>query len=135
MEVNVAIVGGGLSGFAVGIGLLQKGFTRVKIYERDECMDSRRQGYGLTILQGISALKHLGVIEEVKRLDTPSRSHFMFRSDGKMVGFFGTAFWATSTAKSKKKYNLHIGRQGNSSRTRTSRYRSIRTHSFLQSFT
>lgn len=111
--MRVVIIGGGLGGFAIGIGLLQHGFTDVMVYERDIGMDSRRQGYGLTILQGITALKRLQVFEQVHSLDTPSRSHYIFDKDGSMIGFFGTVFWPEEDhqPKSRKKHNLHIGRQ------------------------
>ena len=111
--MKIVIVGGGLGGFAVGISLLQHGYTDVTVYERDAGMDSRRQGYGLTILQGISALKRLRVYQEVQSLDTPSRSHYIFDKDGSMIGFFGTIFWPEhdSQPKARKKYNLHIERQ------------------------
>ena len=111
--MRIVIIGGGLGGFAIGIGLLQHGFTDVTVYERDIGMDSRRQGYGLTILQGITALKRLQVFEQVHSLDTPSRSHYIFDKDGSMIGFFGTVFWPEEDhqPKSRKKYNLHIGRQ------------------------
>lgn len=111
--MRVVIIGGGLGGFAIGIGLLQHGFTDVTVYERDIGMDSRRQGYGLTILQGITALKRLQVFEQVHSLDTPSRSHYIFDKDGSMIGFFGTVFWPEEDhqPKSRKKHNLHIGRQ------------------------
>ena len=111
--MRIVIVGGGLGGFAAGIGLLQHGYTDVTVYERDTGMDSRRQGYGLTILQGISALKRLHVFEQVHSLDTPSRSHYIFDKDGSMIGFFGTAFWPEDNQqpKSRKKHNLHSERQ------------------------
>lgn len=109
-SLNIVIVGGGLGGFAVGISLLQCGFRNVTVYEKDQNMSIRRQGYGLTILQGISALKHLGVFEQVKQQDTPSRSHFIFRKDGNLLGFFGTGLWEERCIQSKK-YNLHIQRQ------------------------
>lgn len=107
------IVGGGIGGFSVGIGLLQNGYEDVMIYERDTGMEVRRQGYGLTILQGINALKKFNVFEEVQSLDTPSRSHFIFNKDGSLIGFFGTIFWPEENhqPKSRKKYNLHCQRQ------------------------
>jgi 2-polyprenyl-6-methoxyphenol hydroxylase-like FAD-dependent oxidoreductase len=107
------IIGGGLGGFAVGICLLQSGYKDVTVYERDQGMDSRRQGYGLTILQGISALKRLEVFDEVHSYDTPSRSHYIFDKYGNLLAFFGTAFWPeeNNKLKSRKKHNLHIERQ------------------------
>ena len=111
--MKIVIIGGGLGGFAVGIGLLQYGHTDVTVYERDSSMDSRRQGYGLTILQGINALKRLHVLEQVHALDTPSRSHYIFDKGGSMIGFFGTIFYPEQDKqpKARKKYNLHIERQ------------------------
>ena len=111
--MKIVIAGGGLGGFACGIGLLQKGYTDVIVYERDSEMDCRRQGYGLTILQGISALKRLEVFEQVHSLDTPSRSHYIFDKDGNLITFFGTVFWPEqdNQPKSSKKHNLHIERQ------------------------
>jgi len=94
--------------------LLKNGFKNILVHERDVCMENRRQGYGLTILQGVSALKRMGVFDKVKDMDTPSRSHYIFKSDGSIIGFFGTVFWPipeTNSAKSSSKHNLHIGRQ------------------------
>ena len=111
--MKIVIIGGGIGGFALGIGLLQNGYEDVMIYERDSGMEVRRQGYGLTILQGINALKKLNVFDQIKELDTPSRSHFIFNKDGSLIGFFGTIFWPEENhqPKSRKKYNLHCQRQ------------------------
>lgn len=62
-EIGIAIIGSGISGLALSIALRQKGFSNVCVYEKDASFDSRRQGYGLTILQGKSALRSLGVLE------------------------------------------------------------------------
>ena len=70
-KMKIVIIGGGIGGFAVGIGLLQNGYDDVMIYERDSGMEVRRQGYGLTILQGINALKKFNVFDQMKELDTP----------------------------------------------------------------
>jgi len=114
-DIRIAVIGGGLSGFAVATMLIKQGFKQVIVYERDISIDQRRQGYGLTILQGIAALKALNCFEQVKAVDTPSRSHYIFDSQGNIVNFFGTIFWSqqrpeATTSKSNKKYNLHIGR-------------------------
>jgi len=44
----VTIVGGGIGGVALGIALQQRGI-RYTLFEKDDCFDSRRQGYGLTM--------------------------------------------------------------------------------------
>ena len=112
--MKIVIIGGGIGGFAVGIGLLQNGYDDVMIYERDSGMEVRRQGYGLTILQGINALKKFNVFDQMKELDTPSRSHFISNKNGSLIGFFGTIFSPEDNnqkPKSRKKYNLHCQRQ------------------------
>jgi 2-polyprenyl-6-methoxyphenol hydroxylase-like FAD-dependent oxidoreductase len=60
---RIAVVGAGISGLALSIALKQKGFTNIKVFEKDPSFDNRRQGYGLTILQGKSALRKIGVLE------------------------------------------------------------------------
>ena len=89
-------------------------------------MECRRQGYGLTLLQGVTALRRLGIYDQVAAVDTPSRSHFIFDASGDLIGFFGTCFTpppapttatTTTTAsslnkrKTTRKHNLHISRQ------------------------
>lgn len=115
-DIEIAVIGGGLSGFAVAIMFKRNGYDRVTVYERDTAIGQRKQGYGLTLLQGITALKTLGgeCFERVKNIDTPSRSHYIFDSDGNIINFFGTIFWpkseVTYVPKKNKKYNLHISR-------------------------
>ncbi len=50
-DMRIAVVGGGLSGFSVALMLVKRGFRHVVVFERDESINHRRQGYGLTILQ------------------------------------------------------------------------------------
>ena len=111
MDTDIAIIGGGIAGLAVGIALLQLGYKNVAVYERDETISARRQGYGLTILQGITALRKLGVLEEAYKQDTPSRAHYIFGKDGKMISFFGTIFWMKKAELPSKKRALHLQRQ------------------------
>ena len=123
LTLKIAIIGGGLAGFSTGILLKKYGFQNVVIFERDMSFDQRRQGYGLTILQGIVALKKLGLYEKVKAMDTPSRTHYMFDSKGNIIGYFGTVFWpdtathnytaphSKTKSASTKRHNLHISRQ------------------------
>ena len=47
---RVAVIGGGIAGCAVARALQQQGFNCV-VYEKDAALDSRHQGYGLTIQQ------------------------------------------------------------------------------------
>jgi len=116
-DLEIAIIGGGIAGSALGTALRSHGFQNVTIYERDDGFERRRAGYGLTMLQGIGALRKLGhgIFEKVKALDTPSRSHYIFDSEGNIICFFGTVFYPQPTTPvvpaNRKKHNLHISRQ------------------------
>ena len=59
----VAIVGGGIGGAALALALQQRGVP-VRVFERDACFAERAQGYGLTMQQGATALKQLGLPNE-----------------------------------------------------------------------
>ena len=48
VDVDVAIVGGGIGGPALALALQKVGITRVAVFERDASHDERSQGYGLT---------------------------------------------------------------------------------------
>ena len=91
--MRIAVIGGGLAGFSVAIALLKQGFRNVAIFERDTSISHRRQGYGLTVLQGASALRRMGVYEKVKANNAVTRSHYVFDYHGNIIGFFGTIFW------------------------------------------
>jgi 2-polyprenyl-6-methoxyphenol hydroxylase-like FAD-dependent oxidoreductase len=63
-----------------------------RVFERDACFDARKQGYGLTIQQGSTALRRLRIATQVAAHDTPSDSHYIFHASGRIVGFFGRHF-------------------------------------------
>ncbi|KAI2490349.1 FAD-binding domain-containing protein [Fragilaria crotonensis] len=46
---HIAIIGSGLGGLGAAISLELAGFTNIVLYERDVSVDSRREGYGLTL--------------------------------------------------------------------------------------
>jgi salicylate hydroxylase len=121
----VAIIGGGIGGIATAVALQRRGINAV-VFERDVDFSIRRQGYGLTLQQGGSALRELGI--EIHR-EAPSSSHFSFTKDGEIVGFFGRAFLnstdpkqkngsvdasshnTVATSKFNKRGNIHLPRQ------------------------
>ena len=57
---TVAIAGGGIGGAALALALRQRGIHAV-VHERDASFEARSQGYGLTMQQGATALKTLGL--------------------------------------------------------------------------
>lgn len=109
--MNIAIVGAGIGGLGCALALAKQGFTRICIFEKDPSFYHRKQGYGLTIQQGSSALSALNLVDQFKSLDTPSSSHVLFDNEGKVIGFFGRVFHADAGKVPKNKYNLHVPRQ------------------------
>ena len=79
---KISVIGAGISGLALSIALRQLGFTSVDVFEKDVSFDSRRQGYGLTILQAKSALRKVGVLEAAKKWNAPSKAHYIFNAQG-----------------------------------------------------
>jgi hypothetical protein len=82
----IAVVGGGIGGAALALALQQRGM-RVALFEKDSSFSERRQGYGLTMQQGGTALAKLGLQPE----GVSSSSHFVFSPRGEVLGFFGRA--------------------------------------------
>jgi len=118
-HIKVAVVGAGIGGAATAVALGRLGFD-VEVFEKDKEFAQRKQGYGLTIQQGISALKYLQIDLP---LETLSYSHFAFYYDGTILGYFGAAFseyFEKGEKYSKKtngkfngkgKFNVHVPRQ------------------------
>lgn len=80
LKTRIAVIGGGISGMAMALSLRTEGFSNVTIFEKDSSFQQRRQGYGLTILQGKSVLRSLGVLEEAKKVNSPTKAHYFFDS-------------------------------------------------------
>ena len=92
--IPVAIVGGGLSGLALALGLQQRGID-CRAFERDASLESRPQGYALTLQQGAVALRSLGV-----RVDGKSpTSNLSLSSDGSVLGEFARPTTTTTTTR------------------------------------
>jgi 2-polyprenyl-6-methoxyphenol hydroxylase-like FAD-dependent oxidoreductase len=111
---SIAIVGSGLAGLSTAISLEQAGFTNIAIYERDESLESRAAGYGLTLTyHPTGILQKLGVLEQVAAADCPSRCHYLFQSNGELQGYFGNAFSGTSDSArgTGQRGNLRVPRQ------------------------
>ena len=56
-QSKIAIAGAGIGGLALAVSLKQKGWKHVTVFYKDLFEEQRRQGYGLTILQGKRVLK------------------------------------------------------------------------------
>lgn len=82
---KVGIIGGGIGGSALALALLNNNIPCV-LFEKDSHFSSRKQGYGLTIQQGISALRKLGFqsLPGVKSI-----THTSYNSKGDVLGSYG----------------------------------------------
>ena len=56
----VGIIGGGISGMALGVSLQHRNIPYI-IFEKDPSFNSRCQGYGLTMQQGGRILQKMGI--------------------------------------------------------------------------
>jgi 2-polyprenyl-6-methoxyphenol hydroxylase-like FAD-dependent oxidoreductase len=93
LNSRIAIIGSGLGGLGAAISLELAGFHNITVYERDESMTARREGYGLTLTYNPRGpLAYMGLLEEVAQEDCPSRSHYTFASDGRILSYYGNAF-------------------------------------------
>lgn len=93
--IDVSIIGGGIGGLAAALALqLANPHLKVKVYERDQHMSDRRQGYGLTLTNNKSGpLAKLGLLEDCINCNStcPSNSHYTFDSAGNVIGYYGRA--------------------------------------------
>lgn len=88
----LAVVGAGIGGLALANAAQQWG-ARVVVFERDTDFDVRSQGYGLTMQQGGSALRALGLYgtqaERSGKQCITASLHLSFASDGRVLGRYG----------------------------------------------
>ena len=110
----IAISGCGIGGMALAIALSHRGH-RVAIFERDTHFSFRKQGYGLTIQQGMHALSQLGLTA----YGISSTAHFSISPDGSMLGCYGRALTKdniegediTFSTNAETRHNIHLPRQ------------------------
>lgn len=135
-NARVAVVGGGIGGFALALALQHRGVP-CDVYERDGGFDERSQGYGLTMQQGARAIKSLGLTvreggagdsgddagkegggedddgEVTGEFGIHSKRHVVHKTDGTVVGQWGMKVWGRPETKAKNasRQNAHISRQ------------------------
>lgn len=111
--IRIAIVGGGIAGFALALALQKHGIS-TSLFERDSSFQARRQGYGLTLQQGGRAATFLDILHELRQAAVSSHSHFIFDQSGKALVFWGLSARSRVLEK-REEYrgdrNLHIARQ------------------------
>lgn len=112
--IDISIVGAGLGGLSLAISLIKKGFTKVKVYERDVYFNDRKQGYGLTLTNNNKGpLAYLGVLEECIKKNSESDCHWIFKSNGEIMGYYGRHFIKQNKEdnNTNDRGNLRISRQ------------------------
>lgn len=82
----VAIIGGGIGGMALALAL-QKSGVPVRLFEKDDSFAARRQGYGLTLQQGVMPLRSLGFTSIPSGVVTTK--HASYKSNGDVLGIYG----------------------------------------------
>jgi 2-polyprenyl-6-methoxyphenol hydroxylase-like FAD-dependent oxidoreductase len=106
---NVAIIGGGIAGMALGVACLHRGIP-FTIYERDESFNCRSQGYGLTLQQASKAVEGFGLFKLEDGI--VSKRHVVHHADGTVLGEWGARKWVGNAVPSNsKRTNVHIARQ------------------------
>lgn len=104
-----------LGGLSLAISLQKKGIS-YDIYERDERLEDRREGFGLTLTCGENgALDKLGVLQECLEADCPSFCHWTFNPEGDILGYFGRALTpghsVNQQRRMKRTGNIRIPRE------------------------
>ena len=106
---HVAIIGGGIGGMALAVACLHREIP-FTLFERDENLVARSQGYGLTLQQASKVLKDFGILTLEEQV--VSTKHVVHQTDGKVLGSWGFRKWQPlDQNKSPKKSNIHIARQ------------------------
>ena len=112
-EFSVAIIGAGVGGLAVAVALQNVGI-KCCVFERDHSLLSRREGYGLTLTNNPKGpLAALGIIEDCIKRDCPSHCHWVFKSDGSILGYYGRAFKEATSAPEPEAIAERIVSRGN----------------------
>ena len=83
-ETDVAIIGGGISGYAMALGLQQNGI-QTKIYERNK-EDSSNVGFGFLLLKnGIAAIETLGLKAKLLKKSNSINSFKAINPNGEIL--------------------------------------------------
>ncbi len=138
-KIHIGIIGGGIGGLALALALQHRSIP-FTIYEKDNCFEERKQGYGLTMQQGSQALLALGLFHEEDNGEDNdngdknrsenkqpqkkhvllfgkglhSKRHLVHEPNGEVIGSWGMKLWGRPKSKQgrdAKRQNAHIQRQ------------------------
>lgn len=111
-KFRIGIIGGGIGGLALAALLLaDRHLTQhisVQLFERDPSVESRAQGYALTLQwNGMRVLREIGLEDSLLSLECRCERNYSFRADGSALAAFDSKYGT----KSSKKSNIPIPRQ------------------------
>ena len=104
---HLAIIGAGIAGVALAVACLHRGIP-FTLYERDNNVDARAQGYGVTLQQASKAIRELGLFSLKGGIN--STRHVVLTTEGKEITEWGVRTHK-NIKKSPKRRNVHIPRQ------------------------
>ncbi|CAK9108067.1 Flavin-dependent monooxygenase (TetX monooxygenase) (TetX) (TetX2) [Durusdinium trenchii] len=110
---EIVIAGAGISGLALARRLEQLGFESICIFERDQSLNSREQGYSLTIQEsGQKTLQQLGLLELVRSCSVPGGGGQLHAADGRVLSSSkGRGKGGKGRSSRARKTNLYVPRQ------------------------
>ena len=98
----------------------QAGYQNIHLYERDEHFHALKDGHGLTLTYNnpkktsiTAPLAKLGILERVARMDCPLRSPYVFNQSGRILGYYGNAFFGGSSDGANHDSFRGCGQRGN----------------------
>ena len=120
-QVPIGIVGGGLGGCALALSLQKKGLPFI-LFEKDKNFSVRKQGYALTMQQGGTSLRLLGLSDDLLSEGVISTAHYSYNKEGVKIGAYGRNIRngeysnevkedQNENKKTKSRHNIHIPRQ------------------------
>ena len=87
--LDVIIIGSGVAGLSAALSLQKAGFN-VRVFEYDFDFLDRKQGYGMTLTYSVDGpLSKLGVLDECIANNCPSHCHYIFSTNGDVLGYYG----------------------------------------------
>eukprot|EP01117_Protostelium_nocturnum_P018258 TRINITY_DN7604_c0_g1_i1.p2 TRINITY_DN7604_c0_g1~~TRINITY_DN7604_c0_g1_i1.p2 ORF type:complete len:224 (-),score=101.39 TRINITY_DN7604_c0_g1_i1:1097-1768(-) len=84
---EIAIVGGGPGGLTLAIALKREGFQNLVVYEREGSIESRKQGYSMTLSEegGWKWIKKLKLENELEDISTTPLFHAFDGNSGRLL--------------------------------------------------
>ncbi len=83
--LKIAIIGGGVAGLSTALTLQKMNYTNITVYESDDNVNSRPQGYSLTIQETIPYLNKLNIGQTILQSDLKNESQIWYDSNANIL--------------------------------------------------